>query len=153
MDNEIFRRTYHSINERFCPYEKSILTNNCDCSLARRFCIAEREGVHCSSDTAQAQCLEVLDLMRRQARFALKATDEGAALPHAKAMRVQVGGLRGLHAAVGPEEPVPAHIDDIHAIIEAAKEQFGDIASLPFQPIIQQIAAYSVRKRGRRRQR
>jgi hypothetical protein len=153
MDNEIFRRTYHSINERFCPYEKSILTNNCDCSLARRFCIAEREGVHCSSDAAQAQCIQVLELMRRQARFALKATDERAALPHAKAMRVQVGGLRGLKAAIAPKEPVPTHIEDIHALIEAARERFGDIANLPFQPIIQQVAAYAARRRSRRRQR
>lgn len=153
MDNEIFRRTYHSINERFCPYEKSILTNNCDCSLARRFCIAEREGVHCSSNAAQTQCLQVLELMRRQARFALKATDERAALPHAKAMRVQVGGLRGLRAAMAPNEPVPAHIEDIHAIVEAARERFGKIANLPFQPIIQQIAAYTARRRSRRRQR
>ena len=153
MDNEIFRRTYHSINERFCPYEKSILTNNCDCSLARRFCIAEREGVQCSSDAAQVQCLRVLELMRRQARFALKAIDERAAMPHGKAMRVQVGGLRGLRAAIAPEVPVPTRIDDIHAVIETARERFGDISDLPFQPIIQQIAAYTPRRRSRRRQR
>jgi hypothetical protein len=150
MDNEIFRKTYHSINERFCPYEKSILTNNCDCSLARRFCIAEREGVHCSSDAAQAQCLKLLKLLRQQARFALKATDAGAALPHAKAMQVQVGGLRGLHAALNPEEPIPTNIVDIHGVIEDARARFGDTANLPFQPIIQQIAAFKARKRRRR---
>jgi hypothetical protein len=150
MDNEIFRKTYHAINERFCPYEKSILTNNCDCSLARRFCIAEREGVHCSSDAAQAQCLKLLELLREQARFALKVTDAGAALPHARAMRVQVGGLRGLHAALNPQEPIPAHIVDIHGIIEDARARFGDTENLPFQPIIQQIAAFQGRKRKHR---
>ena len=31
MDNDVFRSTYRAINERFCPYEKSILTNNCEC--------------------------------------------------------------------------------------------------------------------------
>ena len=44
MDNEVFRDTYHAINERYCPYEKAILTNNCSCSKAQRFCIPEREG-------------------------------------------------------------------------------------------------------------
>jgi hypothetical protein len=91
--------------------------------------------------------------MRQQARFALKATDERSALPHAKAMRVQVGGLRGLQVVLAPNEPVPAHIDDIHGIVKAARQRFGDLADLPFQPIIQQIAAYQGRYRRRRRER
>jgi len=150
MDNEVFRRTYRAVNERFCPFEKSILTNNCGCSRGRRFCIAEREGVNCGSDAAQARCLELLDLLRRQARFALKATDERTALPHAKAMRVQVGGLRGLHAVAMPDAPVPETIEDIHGIIEAALDRFRTLAALPYQPIIRQIAAYQGRRRFRR---
>ena len=149
MDNEMFRRTYRSINERFCPYEKSILTNNCQCSKAHKFCIAEREGVHCGSDEAQALCIELLDLMRQKARFALKATGEVAALPHAKAMRVQVGGLRGLHAALEPDKPVPTKIADIYAIVAAALDRFGRLADIPFQAVVQQIAAYKGRKRVR----
>jgi hypothetical protein len=149
MDNEIFRRTYHSINERFCPYEKSILTNNCRCSQADRFCIAEREGVHCGSDEAQARCLELLEILRQQSRFALKSTDDRAALPHAKAMRIQVGGLRGLHAALAPDEPVPAKIEDVHALLDAVVERFGSLEQVPFQPVIQQIAAYKGRRRLR----
>jgi hypothetical protein len=149
MDNEVFRRTYRSINERFCPYEKSILTDNCKCRRAKRFCIAEREGVNCGSDEAQGRCLELLELLRRQARFALKATHEGAALPHAKAMRIQVGGLRGLHAVLAPDDPVPAKIEDINGLVEAACERFGRLGNLPFQPIIQQIAAYKGRRRFR----
>ncbi|MCG6860918.1 MAG: hypothetical protein LJE70_06525 [Chromatiaceae bacterium] len=151
MDNEIFRRTYRSVNERYCPYEKSILTNSCKCSRARRFCIAEREGVNCGADAAQSQCLELLDLLRRQARFALKATDERAALPHSKAMRIQVGGLRGLHAVVSPDEPIPEKIEDIHGIIERAVACFGGLANIPLQPVIQQIAAYKGRRRFRGR--
>ena len=44
MDNEAFRTTYRAVNERFCPYEKAILTNQCCCSRAKRFLIAERES-------------------------------------------------------------------------------------------------------------
>ena len=150
MDSEQLRRTYRSFNERFCPFEKGILTNNCDCSKAQRFCIAEREGVNCKSDPAQARCLELLEMLRQKARFALKATDERAALPHAKAMRVQVGGLRGLHAATDPDAPVPVTIADIHATIDAAVVRFGDLGEIPVQPVIQQIAAYKGRPRMRR---
>jgi hypothetical protein len=150
MDNEVFRKTYRSINERFCPFEKSILSNECGCSRARRFCIAEREGVNCGSDEAQTRCLELLSLLRRQARFVLKSMDAHAALPHAKAMRIQVGGLRGLHAVLTPGEPIPQKIEDIDGIVNAVLERFRTLAGLPYQRIIQQIAAYKGRRRFRR---
>lgn len=151
MDQDAFRTTYRAVNERFCAYEKAILTNNCACSLAHKFCIAEREGVHCGSDPAQAACIELLELLRRQARFALKTTDERTALPHAKAMRVQVGGLRGLQVALTPDRPPPVHIPDIDRLLAEASARFGDLATAPFQPIIQQIAAFQGRKRSGRK--
>jgi hypothetical protein len=151
MDNEVFRDTYRAINERFCPYEKAILTNNCACCRAEKFCIAEREGVHCASDEAQERCIEALNLLRQQARFSLKATKDNSALPHAKAMRVQVGGLRGIHVALHPEVPPPARIADIYGLLVQAVERFGALGALPFQVVIQQIAAYQGRPPSRRR--
>ncbi len=146
MDNEVFRQTYRDINERYCPYEKSLLTNQCRCSLSERFCIAEREGVLCRSDTAQQQCLDLLELMRRQARFTLKLRGQASALPHAQAMGIQVGGLRGIHRLLDPERPPPQPIPDIYATVEAARLKFGTLEEMPFQEIIKEIAAY----RGRR---
>jgi hypothetical protein len=146
MDNEIFRETYSAINERYCPFEKGILTNNCSCSRAKRFCIAEREGVQCTAEEAQTRCIALLDLLRSHARFALKTTAQHAALPHAKAMRVQVGGLRGIHVALEPDADVPTQIDDIDAVVTAAVAKFGSLDALPYQIIVQQITAY----RGRR---
>jgi hypothetical protein len=151
VDQDAFRDTYRAVNERHCVYEKAILTNNCSCSLAHKFCIAEREGVHCRSEPAQAACAELLELLRRHARFALKTTDNRSALPHAKAMRIQVGGLRGIEAALHPEQPVPAHIADIRLTIEAAIATFGSLERLPFQEIIKQVAAYQGRRRARGR--
>ena len=101
MDQDAFRRTYRDVNERQCAYEKSVLTNECSCSCAQRFCIAEREGVHCRSETGQARCLRWLDLLREQARFALRTEEERQLLPHGKAMRLQVGGMRGLQRVLG----------------------------------------------------
>lgn len=148
----MFRETYSEVNERACPFEKGVLTNGCDCRRAQRFCIAEREGVRCNDDAAQGRCVELLRLLRAQARFALKTTDQASALPHAKAMRVQIGGLRGLHAVVWPGEPVPAVIADVDAVIEAAVERFGGLDAVPPQGVIQQINAYRGRRpsRGRR---
>jgi len=149
MDNEVFRDTYRAINERYCPYEKAILTNNCACSKAQKFCIAEREGVHCASDEGQARCIEALEILRQQARFALKATRDSAVLPHGKAMRVQVGGLRGIHVALHPDVPPPVKIAEVYGLLLQAVERFGALGSLPFQVVIQQIAAYQGRPKSR----
>jgi hypothetical protein len=153
MDNQVFRDTYSAINERFCPFEKSILTNQCGCRLAERFCIAEREGVHCKTDEAQSRCVRLLQLLRAQARFALKTADGRSALPHAKAMRVQVGGLRGLHASLHPEAAIPNPIPDVDAIVEAAVARFGNLDALPFGNIVQQVTAYRGRRPFRERRR
>jgi hypothetical protein len=142
----------HELDERICAYEQCILTNCAACSLARKRCIAEREEVHCASDEALSACIQVLEVLRHQARFALHATDERAALPHAKVMRIQVGGLRGIQAALAPDEPVPGRIADIRRTVRAALAQFGDLSRLPFHDIVKEIAAYQSRRRLRRRE-
>jgi hypothetical protein len=151
MDQDAFRRTYRDVNERYCAYEKSVLTNECRCSQAERFCIAEREGVRCGGDDAQAQCLEVLALMREAARFALKAASEEGVLPHGKAMKIQVGGLRGIRAALEPDAPAGDPIDDVHGLLCRAREAFGSLAGLPYSAIMREVAAYQVKKRSRRK--
>lgn len=152
MDQDAFRRTYRDVNERQCAYEKSVLTNQCECALAERFCIAEREGVHCTSDDGQHQCLELLGLLREQARFALRTDEDRGLLPHGKAIRIQVGGLRGLYKALHPaEDGAPDPIPDVNDLISRARQTFGDLGALPFSQIMQQVAAYRGRQRRSRR--
>lgn len=155
MDQDAFRETYRDVNERFCAFEKGVLTNQCKCSRAEKFCIAEREGVHCTSDEGQTQCLQLLDLLREQARFALKTstTPEKRLLPHGKAIRIQIGGLRGLQLVLTPEQETPRVIEDVFELINQARGRFGDLTALPFPQIMQQIAAYRGKTRARRRDR
>lgn len=152
MDQDAFRQTYREVNERFCAYEKAVLTNKCGCSQSEKFCIAEREGVHCNSDAGQARCLRFLDILREQARFALKTVqqDRNNRLPHGKAIRVQVGGMRGLFSVLNPGETAPDFIEDIDGLLQAAEEHFGALEELPFSAIMPEIAAYEVKRRSRR---
>ena len=147
MDNDAFRDTYRAVNECFCPYEKTVLTNNAGCSLARKFCIAEREGVRCDSAQAQVDCLALLETLRRQARFALKSTHSNGALPHNQAMRIQIGGLRGLRAVLEPDTPAPSYIQDISATVAESIARFGSLDDLPYSLILREIAQYRPRKR------
>lgn len=152
MDQDAFRKTYREINERECAYEKSLLSRHCTCTQARKVCIAEREGVHCTSDEAQEQCIELLENLRRQARFALKENNEKESLPHGKAMRLQVGGLRGLYLAVHTEEEEPPQaIDDVYGLIGQAIEKYDSLSQLPYPLLIKQVAAFQGRMRGIRR--
>ena len=152
MDQDAFRRTYRELNERACVYEKSLLSRHCNCSQSKKVCIAEREGMHCASDEAQLQCHELMESLRKQARFALKSNDDKGALPHGKAMRLQVGGMRGLFLALHPDQQTPPEqIEDVHGLINQARETFGGLDNLPYQTLIQQVAAYKGRVRGGKR--
>jgi hypothetical protein len=158
VESDVLRATCRTFNERYCAYEKAILTGQAACSLAQRFCIAEREGVHCGADAAQADCIELLGILRRQARFTLKTVGtpadgpapSAAALTHAKALRIQLGGLRGLQRLLAPAGTTARPVEDIRGLILAAMAAFGSLNDLPFQAIIQQVAACRPGRRPRR---
>ena len=151
MDQDAFRKTYREVNEVFCAFEKSVLTNECRCRQAERFCIAEREGVHCRSEERQARCLKWLELLREQARFALRADEERRLLPHGKAIRLQVGGMTGLRKVLESLQPDTPGDDDVDAALAAAEQHYGSLEALPFSRIMRSVAAYQVRKRARGR--
>jgi hypothetical protein len=148
MDQDAFRQTYREVNEVFCAFEKSLLTNQCRCPKAERFCIAEREGVHCRDESGQARCLAWLELLREQARFALRTDEARRLLPHGKAIRLQVGGMRGLADVLGDDQ---AAVDDIDGALHTAEQRFGGLEQVPFDRVMREVAAYQVRRRSRRR--
>lgn len=151
MDQDAFRQTYRDVNERACLFEKSVLINQCNCSQSERFCIAEREGVHCLSDEGQARCEEVLQLLREHARFALRTNEDKAILPHGKAVRIQVGGLRGIRSLLEPNAEDPLAVPDVNGILLQAQQRYGELAAVPYSEVMPSIAAYKGKTRARRR--
>ena len=149
MDEDEFKETYLSLNSRGCPFEKVILSRQCDCHRAARIFIAERQAVGCDADTAQQQCAALLHLLRGNASFALKLTAATGRLPHAKEMKVQAGGLLGLQRALRPELSTAIQVDDIHSLVNLAKTTYGELEQLPYSAIVQTIAAYQGRRRSR----
>lgn len=147
MDQDAFRETYREVNPVYCAFEKSVLTNECQCPLAERFCIAEREGVHCASAKAHGRCLQWLELLRSHARFALRSEEERRLLPHGKAMRLQVGGMRGV-ARLLQRQDSTAGVDEL---LVAVADAYGSLEAVPFSEIMPDLSAYQVRKRARKR--
>lgn len=152
MDSEQLRATLRALNPRTCPFEKAILTHFCDCSQAERFCIAERSGVQCRSETARDRCIRLLGLLREQARFALRQLDQESALSSAKGMRLQVGGLRGLVQILGSDQSDLHTLGDVHRLLQDLEQGYPALAGLPFGPIMREIAAFRSRVTLRKRE-
>jgi hypothetical protein len=147
MDEQQYRDTYHSVNERGCVFEKTINSRRCTCKKSRRFHLADREGIACKSASGNALCRELLDRMRSKARFALHLTHAEGPLPHAREIKVQTGGLLGLQALLHPEKSGANNIDNAIGLIDAALTEYGDLESLPYDPIIQAIVRFEGRKK------
>ena len=151
MDEDAYRQTYEEVNPNYCVFEKGILTSQARCHFCQKMLIAEREAANCSDKAAQNTCAQFLEVLRKQARFSLKLRDTQQSLGHAKAIKVQIGGLRGLYKAIYPDQDIPVPILEIADLIELALQKYGTLDALPFNIIIPQISAYEGRKRRRKR--
>ena len=126
-----------------CAFEKPILSAQCRCPLAARSAIGETLRVRCQSEAASGRCFVLRNLLRDKARFALKVTDTRGKMPFGKELRVMLGGLAGLAEVLGVEDGSR----DIDALVRTAQRQYGDLAQLPFEKLVRQIAATQPRRR------
>lgn len=147
MDEGQYKSTYQSINPHRCEFEKAINSRICNCSRARRFNLADREGVACTSVHRQERCHHVLSTLREKARFALQHPEVRQTLAHTEEIKVQNGGMLSLQAQV--EEDQMLTVQDIDSLIDKAERQFNGIEGFPYSRLMQGIIAY--RLRGRRR--
>lgn len=153
MEEQEYRRTYDSVSQRPCLFEKSVLAQRCGCRHARRFCLADREGVACGSQPGNHRCRELLEALRKNARFALQMTGIHGPLPHARELKVQSGGVYGLRAVLDPERDGPAPVEDVALLTEQALDRFGAFENLPFEQIVQHILRFEGRRRRDRSRR
>jgi len=135
------------VNPDQCVFEKGILTSQCCCSRSQKLLIAEREAANCTDKPALEHCQAFLDILKNQARFTLKLRDAHQNLGHAKAIKVQIGGLRGLYQALYGTAKIPRPIPEVAGLIEESLERWGSPDKLPFSRIIPEISAYEGRKR------
>ncbi len=147
MEENEYRSTYHAINPLRCVFEKSLLTRRCHCELSSRFCLADREGIACSSVPTQAHCRTLLNQLRENARFALKLTTHSNKLPHGKEIKVQNGGLLGLQAAIHPQHAQDREVADIASLVSEALLHYGALDKLPYEAIVRSIVSFQGRQK------
>ncbi len=150
MEENEYRQTYSDINDIPCAFQKAILTRTCACSRAIRFNLAEREGVACKSPAAKDRCVGFLHYVRENARFTLGLPRITGVLPHAKEMKIQCGGLRGLQHNVDGGE-MPTLVADVYTLLNTAMADNTELADLPYPDIVQGVAAFQNKRRSRRK--
>ena len=150
MDEPTFRHTRDSMSAHPCAFQNAMLAGACGCALAARRSIAEREAIDCASPPARDECEALRALLRRNSAFALKLTQIDAALPHAKEMKLQCGGLQGVERALAGAG-ASATAADVHALVRAASAAFRGLQNLPYAEIVQAVAAHQIRRRRTQR--
>ncbi len=155
MEEDEYRQMYRAAIPRRCVFEKAVLAGRCACSRARRRNLAEREAVACESARGRAQCEAWLTQLRARAQFALRLRDGDGPLPHARAIKLQAGGLLGLAGLMAGAGEKPwlreGRVADVRGLLDAACERFGGLEGLPFEEIVRAVARFSGRRRRPRR--
>jgi hypothetical protein len=124
-----------------CVFTKALLAQQARCELAARQAVGERDLVTCRSPVARHNCDTLAALLRERATFALRLPRRDAPIEHAKALRLQCGGLGGLRRALATDEP------DVHALVLAAHERWGSLLDAPWHEIVPAIVAWQPRQR------
>ncbi len=128
-----------------CPFEKAILGVRCTCELSTRRVVAERLNAGCRDADAAWRCRELLALFYERARFALKASGPIESLPFGKKMKVMVGGLSGLQAAIDPVAPLEP-VENVYRLVTRALERYGSLEQLPYTDIVKAVQATAGRR-------
>lgn len=130
---------------RDCAFAQALTARLAGCPLAIGRAIAEREALECRSAVARANCATLRALLRERSTFALRLPPPGRPVTHAVELRLQCGGLAGLHEAL-PGSPSPA--DDVHGLVAASRQAFGGLAEIPFEAVVAAIMRWQPRRRA-----
>ena len=156
MDDEQYRQTRAALDEPRCLYEKALQYGYFSCRHARKIALGEREAMHCSHGVAHVRCSAFYSLTLRHSGFALGRSKLPAHLTFNKAMKVQIGGLKGAMqlAGVPLSEDHPPRNDaapDVAACLAQLQSDAGTFEALNYSLIVPWIQEFSLRKkRGRR---
>jgi len=125
-----------------CPFERAIQTVDFGCSQSRKTYIGEKEGVVCTNLDARQDCRQLVSVLKKNARFALRLSSHNTVLTHGQEMKLKCGGLLGLRQCLNIEDAC----DDIYTLINEAKKLFDDIPHFPYTDIMRVVADYKLRR-------
>ncbi len=141
VDEAAYRQTREQVVSLPCVFQGALLARAAGCELAAKQSLAEREVLACRQPTAHINCETLLNLFHERATFPLHL-HPGTPLTHAIEMRLQCGGLQGLHKALAVSKA------DVHQMVCQAQAEHGSLTGLPWAQIVESIVAWQPRKRN-----
>jgi hypothetical protein len=128
-----------------CAFAKAVLARQGGCPLVTLALAGEAERPFCASPVANTNCRTLHALLRERATFALRLPPPATPVAHAAEIRLQCGGLRGLAVALGEPDAAPA---DIRALVTRARDAFGGLLGIPFEPVVAAVVRWEGRARA-----
>ncbi len=145
MDEKEYRSALESVNPNRCVFEKAVFTTLCECQYARRFVVADRQGIDCRSILKHRHCGELASVIREMSKFLMQQVHTEQGLPHAKELQLQIGGLLGVQESIFPGINTD-RVKDVSSTVELARSRFDDLKTLPADIVVQRIAGFSLRR-------
>jgi len=126
----------------YCPFERAVQTVHFTCTQSQTTFIGEKENIICTNMTARADCIELVLLLKKNARFALKLAKHTPVLTHGQEMKLKCGGLQAIQELLNK----PADENDVHQLIEGVLAEYSNLTELPFPEIMRVVSEYRLRR-------
>lgn len=141
VDETLYREIVLELNDLPCVFSKALFFGCCDCQVARRLYLAEREIILCNQWVDYQKCTLFWKTLQEKYKFIQPV---GALLTHAKAMKMQCGSMQSLQVEIMPEINQKPNIAQL--LIQAL-EIYQNIENLPYQSIVRTITHFPFRSR------
>jgi len=126
----------------YCPFERAVQTVHFSCAQSQVTFTGERENIICTNLNARTDCVELVSLLKKNARFALKLAKHNPVLTHGQEMKLKCGGIQGLQEILNK----PSSENDIYSLITAVLAEYRMLTELPFPQIMRVVSEYRLRR-------
>jgi len=126
----------------YCPFERAVQTVHFTCAQSQTTFIGEKENIICTNMTARKDCIELVVLLKKNARFALKLAKYTPVLTHGQEMKLKCGGLQAMQELLNK----PAAENDVHQLIKEVLTEYNSLSELPFPEIMRVVSEYRLRR-------
>ena len=126
----------------YCPFERAVQTVHFSCKQSQVIFTGEKENIICTNPGARLVCIELVSLLKKNARFALKLAKHTPVLTHGQEMKLKCGGIQGLQELLNK----PPSENDIDSLISQAIVEYKALTELPFPRIMRVVAEYRLRR-------
>ena len=138
------------MNDLKCVFSHGLASGDFGCTLAEPVIRRGGQEFNCRDQGAHRHCDELFGYFKDAALPEFGYQDDLLSMPHSVPVKIQCGGLLQLgnmiEAGTGPEKAA-----DIAALLDSAREKFGDLSRVPCAELVDAMKNYKVSRRRTRK--